>query len=496
MTDRPNILVIMSDQHSRHVIGSYGNDLVRTPHLDRLANQGISFDNAYCPAPLCVPSRMSFMSCRTPSRNRVWHNGHILPSSIPTWAHALALADYETALIGRMHFVGHDQRHGFQQRPFGEFSALPPGVPWAGAKAWTRYPAATTGQCRKAVETAGTGHTLYQWYDDRVVAETCAFLRERSRANRKPFAAVAGLVLPHCPFIAPKPLFDYYYDRVDVPVPDEDQPPMARWFRRARGIAEPPLDRERIRIARAAYFALCEVVDASVGRILDCLEDTGLDRNTLVLYCSDHGEMAGEHGCWWKSNYYEGSVGVPLIARLPGVISPAARSAAVCNLMDIGPTLIDAAGGTPMPDIDGASLFPLLTGKRADNDYNETVSELVDPRPTHTGCPNLPSRMLRTGNMKLWAHWTGHELVTALFNLETDPDEQHDLAELHKYAQTRERMTARVLEDWDPEACAAHTLELDRAHSLISQWGRRFDTTLDDTLSVPPPSVEDDVVLL
>ena len=106
MDSRPNILIIMSDQRSKHFLGSYGNDLVRTPHLDVLAQSGMRLDNAYCPSPLCVPSRMSFMTGRYPSNNRVWDNSHVLSSAIPTWAHAMGVAGYETALVGRMHFVG------------------------------------------------------------------------------------------------------------------------------------------------------------------------------------------------------------------------------------------------------------------------------------------------------------------------------------------------------------------------------------------------------
>jgi len=124
---RPNVLLIMTDQHSKHFLGSYGNDIVRTPNLDRLASEGMRFTSAYCPAPLCVPSRMSFMTSRTPSRNRVWNNEGILSSAIPTWAHVLTAAGYETSLIGRMHFKGLDTRHGFENRPIGEPGASPPG---------------------------------------------------------------------------------------------------------------------------------------------------------------------------------------------------------------------------------------------------------------------------------------------------------------------------------------------------------------------------------
>ena len=150
--DRPNILVLMSDQHSKRQLGSYGDSLVRTPNLDRLASEGMLFENAYCPSPVCVPSRMSFMTGRTPTGNRVWTNQHALHSGIPTWAHALGIAGYETALIGRMHFVGPDQRHGFERRPLGEYMAVHPGAPMQGEPVFQAIPTghhlATPRECR------------------------------------------------------------------------------------------------------------------------------------------------------------------------------------------------------------------------------------------------------------------------------------------------------------------------------------------------------------
>ena len=176
---RPNILVIMTDQHSKHVLGCYGNPVVRTPNLDRLAADGMLFTSAYCPGPLCVPSRMSFMTCRAPSQNRVWDNAHILSSGLPTWAHSLGAAQYETSLIGRMHFIGPDQRHGFENRPIGEYHARHPGTPETGGPRWTRFPASTSGQRRVSVELAGTGTTTYQWADAQITERAVEYLRRQ-----------------------------------------------------------------------------------------------------------------------------------------------------------------------------------------------------------------------------------------------------------------------------------------------------------------------------
>ena len=177
---RPNILVLMSDQHSKRQLGCYGDSLVRTPNLDRLASEGMLFENAYCPSPVCVPSRMSFMTGRTPSGNRVWTNQNVLHSGIPTWAHALGIAGYETALIGRMHFVGPDQRHGFERRPLGEYMAVHPGAPMQGEPIFQAIPTDTTSQHRVSVEMAGVGLTSYNAFDDMVTNALVEYLEEKS----------------------------------------------------------------------------------------------------------------------------------------------------------------------------------------------------------------------------------------------------------------------------------------------------------------------------
>lgn len=475
--DRCNILLLLSDQHSRLHLGCYGDGLVRTPHLDRLAAEGMRFDNCYCAAPLCVPSRMAFMSGRTPSQNRVWHNGHILHSGIPTWAHAVGAAGYETALIGRMHFVGPDQRHGFERRPLGEYSAAHPGVPRLGGPLFKDIPASTSGQVREGVEVAGYGRTTYQAFDEQVAAATCAYLEEKaSGGDGRPFAAVAGFVLPHCPFFAPQELFDYYYARDEVPAVEEDQPEAVRRFRELRGILE-PLDDERVRVARAAYFGLCEYFDRQVGRVLEVLERTGLADDTLVVYASDHGEMAGEHGCWWKSNYYEGSVGVPLMARLPGRIAAGSVDRGLCNLMDFGPTAIDIAGGQVLPKAAGRSLWPRLCGEDSAG-WDETFSEWYGPQGKEA-----PSRMIRRGDWKLY-HYHGDERPV-LYNLAEDPGELHDLGGEAAAAQVRDELMDRLCRDWDPEFVQARSAELDADMPLLTAWGKAVRPGHEDTLAVP-----------
>ena len=469
-----NVLVLLSDQHSKFHLGCYGDPLVRTPHLDGLAAEGMRFDSCYCAAPLCVPSRMAFMSSRTPSANRVWNNGHALSSAVPTWAHAVGAAGYETALIGRMHFVGPDQRHGFMRRPLGEYSAGHPGAPRVGGPMFKDISGATSGQTRAGMECAGYGRTTYQAFDEAVADATCLYLEEKA-ADGDPFAAVAGFVLPHCPFFAPKDLFDYYYERVDIPPVESEQPGAVRRFRAERDILRPVPD-ERVRVARAAYFGLCEYFARQVGRVLDALERTGLADRTLVVYASDHGEMAGEHGCWWKSNYYEGSVGVPLLARLPGVVPAGTADGGLCNLMDLGVTATEVAGAEPMPAVDGRSLWGRLQG--GGDAPEETFSEFYT---AGTGEP--PSRMVRRGDWKLYHYYGDPEPV--LYNLADDPGELHDLGGDPARAGVRDDLLRRLYRDWDPERVLARSGELERDMKALSAWGRTVRPAHEDRLPVP-----------
>jgi len=480
MTDsRANILFIVSDQHSKFHLGCYGDEVVRTPNLDRLAREGMRCTNAYTAAPVCVPARMAFMTGRHPSSTEVWTNNHILSSAIPTWAHAMGAAGYDTALIGRMHFVGSDQRHGFAERPLGEYSALHPGADRLGGPHFKDIPSSTSGQIREGVEIAGYGRTTYQAFDEQVAEAALDYLEQRAR-NSRPFAAVAGFVLPHCPFFAPKELFDYYYQRVDIPDSHllglAPEPEAVRRFKRTRKI-DKPLSAERIRVARAAYFGLCEYFDDQVGRLLDKLDQTGLAENTLVVYLSDHGEMAGEHGCWWKSNYFEGSVGVPLIARLPGVIEAGSVDSTLCSLLDLGPTAVELAGGESLPDQDGHSLWSVFRGEADPTRPEAIFSELGPTR----GEP--PSRMIRSGRWKLYDY--GDDVPPVLFDLEKDPGEWCDLAADQEHAAVRDGLLQRLYRDWDPERVAGRSAALERDAQQIAAWGRAVQPRHPDTLSVP-----------
>ena len=489
---RPNILVLMSDQHSKRQLGCYGDPLVRTPNLDRLAYEGMQFDNAYCPSPVCVPSRMSFMTGRTPTSNRVWTNQAVLNSGIPTWAHTLTNAGYETALIGRMHFVGPDQRHGFEKRPLGEYMAVYPGAPWEGEPVFKAIPTDATSQHRVSVEMAGVGVTSYNAFDDMVTDSLVSYLSEKASGDGdQPFAVAAGFMMPHCPFFAPEELFDYYYDRVEVPQPTveelERQPGPIKDMKALRGIDDPPTEHQ-IRVARAAYYGMCEMLDNSVGQILDKLDETGLTDDTLVIYTTDHGEAAGEHGMWWKSSYYEESVGVPLIARLPGFVPANTRNSRICNTLDLGPTFTQAACADELPGIDGRSLWTELQGRSDETRVDETFSELHGMTGVPGGGTDPPSRMVRNGPWKL-SKYRG-ESPPVLYNLEDDPGELNDLGSDPDYAEVCSYLLDRLYDAWDPDYVYEQSTSQLKEMDVIKEWGSVVKPTHDDSLAVPPNAEE------
>jgi len=491
MSKRPNILVIMSDQHAPNTMACAGDPVIRTPNLDRLAAQGMRFTNAYCPSPLCVPSRMSFMSGRYPSRNQVWTNQATLSSTVPTWAHTLGIAGYETALIGRMHFLGPDQRHGFMQRPIGEGPARHPGTPELGGPRYTRLPQATAGQKRHSFEYAGRGSSFYQHYDSDVTDAACRFLRKRSDAE-KPFAAVTGFMLPHCPYIGRKDLFDYYYERVSAASETGDEPACVQYMQETRNL-HPAATEHQCRVARAAYYAMIEYMDSNIGRILDTLEETGQAKNTLVIYCSDHGDMMGDHGLWSKKVYYEQATGIPLIARLPGTTAPGSTCDSLCSLVDMAPTFT-ALAEAPEMDVDGESLMTLLRGQN--NPDRVVFSEVAEVN----GWPNFESvgRMVRYGPWKLWQHQKidSDPFPTVLFNLANDPKEKHNLNSDSKHHETSETLQAYLTENWDPEWVINTVYQQMKDWKVLQTWGQQIQPTHPDTYTWPAEETEADLELL
>jgi choline-sulfatase len=308
----PNVLLIMSDQHHPRFLGGV-HPFLKTPAMDTLAAKGTRFSSAYCSFPLCCPSRMSFMSGRYASRVSCNDNLSQLASDVPTFAHGFLAADYNTVLCGRMHFVGEDQRHGFEKRIIGDVTTSFVNVDWA-LRPILGDLVDTPGYSRQALLKSGPGNTGYHDYDRAVCEKAVRWLGERgAQKSERPFMMVVGFAAPHCPFIAPPEdyaLYDKLITEADLPEPHLDRVHPANLAQRAmaRIDDEPPVPRSAQRRARVAYHGLCTFLDRLVGKITGALAESGMADETIVVYTSDHGEQLGEHGLWWKTTFYEGSV--------------------------------------------------------------------------------------------------------------------------------------------------------------------------------------------
>jgi len=460
--DRPSFLIIMSDQHNPHLMAHAGEELVRTPSLDRLAASGVSFSHNYCPGPLCVPSRMTFLTGQYPSDLQIWTNGGVLSSNVPTFAHPLSLAGWETTLCGRMHFVGPDQHHGFERRLVGDVSGAMRGVRsglFEGV--WSQ---AGCGQSYEGLldDAVGPGQATYAAYDADVTERACAFLREDG--GDEPFLLLVGMLLPHNPYVCSKDLFEEYMDTLPAPehvgeFPEGEHPAVLE-LRRFRGTDR--ITPEQARRARAAYFGLITIMDRNIGRILDVLAEEGLAKDTVVMYTSDHGDLAGEHGLWWKDSFYEGSAGVPMIWSWPGRFRTDCRVDAVAGLLDVGPTLTELANAESLPGARGTSLVPFLEPDGATDDWPDTAFAETYAR------GQRPARMIRSGRWKLNVYH-GYE-HPQLFDMEADPCEENDLGTDPAYAEVRCDLMAHVMEGWSGEWVERRTQQLASERELTRRW--------------------------
>jgi len=423
-TKRPNILFLLSDEHSfrfmGHISPEDGGEPAFTPTFDNLAAQGTVFTNTYCQMPLCTPSRLCILTGLEVRRCGAWTNEAVLRSEIPTLPRILANAGYETCLVGKMHFGGTLQFGGFQNRPYGDLTGKcgHQGEP-------IDSPEANTMRMR----TFGAGITeipesLIQ--DEIVAHETVAFLREHQHANpEQPWFLCASFSRPHFPLTVPRRHFERYWPN-DVTEPkvgatgDAYDHPMSIGMR--KGFQADAISHDEMMRARAAYFACVSYLDEVIGDLLLRLERDGLLDNTIIVYTTDHGEMAGEHGVWWKNGWYEACTRVPFIVSLPeqrrGEI-PHNKCRTPLGLVDLLPTLCQFADVNPPDDLDGIDLADVVRGK-ATAPQRPIFCDALTPR----WGAGTEFRMIRWQNYK---YVRFREAQPLFFDLTNDPGEQHNL---------------------------------------------------------------------
>ena len=359
MADRPNILMIMSDEHDPGVMGCYGDPIVRTPHLDGLAEKGIVFDAAYTSSPLCAPARASFTAAQYVSRCGVWTNDCQLPTDeYPSLPHALNAAGYECWLGGKMHFAS-AHRYGFRDVYPGANQGQKSGK--GGRRAYDDLSESSRGWEGRvaAFKTGDTSPILEK--DRKVTAECSAFLRNRN-ADDKPFFLLAGYLAPHFPLTIPEAYHAPYKDKVPMPeIPDgflDTLPTNYKHLRAGFGVAKATA--AQTKLGRELYWGFVNWLDDEIGKLLDALGESAVSDDTIVIYCSDHGENKGDHGLWWKNNLYEHAARMPLIASYPKRWAGGQRRAGACSLVDLAQTIAEIGGAESSDDWDGASLLNYL----------------------------------------------------------------------------------------------------------------------------------------
>jgi choline-sulfatase len=418
---KPNVLVIMSDEHNASVLGCYDNDIVRTPNLDGLARKGIAFDSCYCNSPLCVPSRLSFTSGKYASRVSAWSNSCWLPSpDYPSLARAMNAAGYESVLCGKMHY-DKTRRYGF--REIGNMNNSNKTGRGGRRRADDLKPKPGISNRFDNFHTAENSSVMA--HDKKVTTGTVEFLKNR-RASDKPFFMITGYLAPHFPLIVPEKYRQRYLDKVPMPkIPEghlKSQPLNYKHLRIGFNIENVP--DEIVHKGRELYYGLTQWVDEEVGKVLDCLADSEVADNTVVIYTADHGENMGEHGLWWKNCMYEHAARVPLIVSWPARWKGGQRRIQACSLVDVVQTITELGGAEVPLDWNGDSMIEWI-----DNPDTRWKDLAVSEYYAH----NIASgfAMIRKGMYKYVYHTpadASHPAERQLFDMQSDPGEFNNLA--------------------------------------------------------------------
>ncbi|WP_147104729.1 choline-sulfatase [Nesterenkonia populi] len=472
---RPNIVVIQADQMAAQSLGAYGDQAARTPNIDALAEEGAVFDRAYCNTPLCAPSRASMMTGQLPSELGCYDNGDDFAASVPTFAHRLRHAGYHTALIGRMHFIGPDQHHGFEERLTtdvypADLDMVPDWkLPMEEKLQWYHD--------ADSVFSAGVSKaTVQQDFDDEVTWRTLRHLNDRARAKQaaerageepQPFLAVTSYIHPHDPYEPPAEHWDRFED-VEIPdpahpeVPDAQADPHTHRLRAMSGFDKKDPSPDEVRRARRAYYAAVSYIDDQIGAVRERLDYLGLAENTIIVVTSDHGDMLGEKGLWYKMSPYERSSRVPLIVAGPEHLVPRGRFRTTVSLLDLAPTLSALAGtdGTDA-DLPGSPLTEIAAQEAGSGAAERDVVIEYLAEGTHR-----PHLSLVRGSWKLSVCPGDPD---HLYNLDEDPDELTNLAGSPEHAAQLELMRKELTTRYDLADLEQDVLASQRRRQLVAE---------------------------
>ncbi|MCC6470492.1 MAG: choline-sulfatase [Alphaproteobacteria bacterium] len=452
---RPNIVVFMMDQLSALALPFVGaGGPAKAPVMSQLAREGVVFDNAYCNYPLCAPARFAFMAGQLPSTIGAYDNAAEFPASIPTFAHYLRKAGYYTCLSGKMHFIGPDQLHGFEERLTTDI--YPADFGWT--PSWARQRERATGK-KLATEGGVSGietvtdagpvaRSLQLDYDEEVAHRAVQKVFDLARRpDGRPFLLVVSFTQPHDPFVVTREFWDLYQDS-EIPLPrvpatQRQHDPHAQLLNAIYNFDAANADPALVRRARRGYYGMISYADAKIGQIRNALDSAGFGEDTVSWVCSDHGEMLGERGMWFKKAFYEPAMRVPMICHWPGRIAPR-RVGTPVSLVDLLPTFVELAGGSDadlVEPVRGRSLGRLARGEAETRE--PVYGEHFD------GGVTAPRFMVRKGAFKLTI---SDEFPSQLYDVENDPLELRNLAGTADFASVERSLAEVAADTWNMAA--------------------------------------------
>lgn len=460
MSNQPNILFIQVDQLTAFALRAYGDKICHAPTLDALTENGVVFENAYCNFPLCAPSRFSMATGQLCSNVGAYDNAAEFSAEIPTYAHYLRAAGYQTALSGKMHFIGPDQFHGFEKRLTAD---LYPGD-FAWVPNWENEGKRDTNDPR-AVRVAGICERSVQIdYDEEVTFKAVQHIFDMARNDdQRPFFLQVSYTHPHEPYLCRKEFWDLYEGK-DIPMPrvgamgENMHDPHSVRLLKDFGMLDIQFSDEDVSRAIRAYYGSISYIDSLVARVMDALKATGADKNTTIIFTSDHGEMLGERGMWFKKHFFEKSLRVPLIMSGPG-ISPQ-RVSELTSLVDLVPTLNGIAGvEANVEALEGVDLL--------------TLTDCGNPAPSRTvfaeylaEATKVPIFMIRRDKYKFIS--SSHDGIL-LFDLAADPEERVNLAHDEKYESLVAQFTQEVANKWNEDTLTSEILLSQKRRALVRE---------------------------
>ena len=438
---KPNILVIMSDEHNAGVLGCYGNNIIRTPNLDKLAGRGVVFHGCYCNSPLCVPSRLAFTSGKYISRIGAWNNSCWLPvNDYPSLPRIMNAVGYESFLCGKMHYDS-THRYGFKE---------------IGGNMNNSYMTGR-GKRRKPddlVPEPGISSRFDEFHPgdssgilnhDRKVTEAATNFIENRQADDKPFFLLVGYLAPHFPLIVPERYWETYKGKVPLPmIPKGHLESLPLNYKHLRvGLNNEDVPEEIVRKGRELYYGLVQWIDGEVGKVLTSLAGSKKAENTVVIYTADHGENMGEHGLWWKNCMFEHAARVPLIISWPSRWKGGQQQLQACSLVDVVQTIAELGRADIPKDWNGDSMVRWL-------DYPQIKWKDLAVSEYYAHSITSGYAMIRMGRFKYVYHTPAdseHKAERELYDLQTDPCEFNNLAKDPKQQVRIEQMHAALVRE-------------------------------------------------